>query len=393
MCVIVHLEPKKTLSKKILENCYSTNPHGWGIMQVRNGQIDTVRGMGDFNAFYAAWREADEEAERAIHFRIRTHGATNVDNCHPFKVTPDLYLMHNGVIQTHIVDNTMSDTYNFCRHELNPMVAPWPEAHKEPRFLEMVTDRTGGSRLLLMHRDGTILKIRPSQWSEREGCSFSNASSFYERTQSYGRNTHYNHGNYWDNDDYGTYNAERNKATKSDAAITVTPNDNHTAVTQTAFGLDWRKTDRSPNKYKNIKRDQPIKSDLYSGNKTDEEGKTFVEEAKAAANAEIKTAAELNEEIRLAVQLQEAADKDTDNLPEDDFAGQDDELEPSYSTTYISADKLIDMHRDDLMDVIEDYPEVIANTIDHILLQLVEHGAFEIAAPKAAVKTTIAGKA
>lgn len=178
MCVIVHLEKDKTISKKQLELCYNRNPHGWGIMFARDGVIKTHKEVSNFKEFLKVWKDIPTDAERAIHFRIKTHGEVNDANCHPFSPIPDVYMMHNGVIDTVLVEEKMNDTHNYCTYELGPIMKAWPNWIDDNQFKEVVNKGVGSSRLLFMDNTGKVLKINQQEWKWRDGCSFSNGSSF-----------------------------------------------------------------------------------------------------------------------------------------------------------------------------------------------------------------------
>jgi len=179
MCVIVDLPKGITLSYSSLEVCYDNNPHGWGIMAVIGGKMVVEKKLSDFNSFKAAWRQFPANVERAIHFRWATHGDRNDDNCHPFEVTPDLYMMHNGIIRTVEIDNKMSDTWHFAKHDLGDpnIINSWgADAVTREDFKKMIEDCTTGSRLLFMDTQGRVM--RTSTWSKRYGAFFSNSLNF-----------------------------------------------------------------------------------------------------------------------------------------------------------------------------------------------------------------------
>lgn len=124
MCLIIWRTPKQNLSDEFLEDVWFRNKDGWGIMWTDRLDVHVTRGL-DYPSFIKAYREleADKKRHMLIHFRMNTHGLTNIKNCHPFKVTDNIYLMHNGIIDIDIPkdDKESSDTKIFVKEVLRPL--------------------------------------------------------------------------------------------------------------------------------------------------------------------------------------------------------------------------------------------------------------------------------
>jgi len=126
MCIIV-IKPKnhQLPSKKILSQCFYSNPHGAGFMynnsQNSNNSTDhnshhvtIAKGFMDFESFYSAITSITADnlynSNLVIHFRWATQGSINSKNCHPFPIskkikdlqalnfTTNTGITHNGVI-------------------------------------------------------------------------------------------------------------------------------------------------------------------------------------------------------------------------------------------------------------------------------------------------------
>lgn len=215
MCVIVHIGAKKSISRQLLQNCYDNNAHGWGIMWAHNDKLTLVKDVSSFTAFYNIWRDVPRDAERAVHFRIRTAGEINKANCHPFSLNDNLALMHNGMITTNMIADKMSDTFNYCEYELKPVIAGWPGCIDSKEFEKLVEEATGYSKLLFMSSSGKVMRVRPNMWTERNGNFFSNAHSL-ETKYIYNRSTSYNPDNKWEGHNYGRYDDLDSTASASD---------------------------------------------------------------------------------------------------------------------------------------------------------------------------------
>lgn len=197
MCVIIHLRPKKILDKKILQNCYDNNPDGWGIMSVIDGKYQIVRSMQSFDIFEKSLADFSPEVVRAIHFRIRTRGDISINNVHPFRVSDNLWMMHNGTLD---IDSTAteSDSKIWAEKSLNEVIHTWERltddrsalTHNE--FISMVEEHTDGSRILFMDGNGKVDRSFKSMWHKAHGVRFSNSYShnkkYVYKTYSYNSN-------------------------------------------------------------------------------------------------------------------------------------------------------------------------------------------------------------
>lgn len=194
MCVIIHLPKNKTISWDQLKRSYDKNPDGYGIMAAIDGKMTVMRSMGSFAKFREDWKNIPRNVERAIHFRIKTHGDITLDNCHPFQLTgehiqgrdgevlepyayPEIWMMHNGIIKTLELDKQKSDTYHFAHFDLGPVTPSYGDAIVDPRFQPEVERISSGSRILFMDASGRVMKTFPKMWTDNKGCDFSNSFS------------------------------------------------------------------------------------------------------------------------------------------------------------------------------------------------------------------------
>lgn len=201
MCVIIKVEPKKTLPKELLKNCYDNNPDGYGMMIAENDGLFFHKDVKDFDDFWKMWRSFDRDKPRAIHFRRKTHGLLNQENCHPF--FPEgghVGFMHNGVINVPETHKDMNDTYNFMKLKIEPWITRFPEIVEEDFFYKMLEEQTSSSKLLFLTRSGNYHLTNLSMWHTAHGCMFSNKHSLDRRTSvasttNYNRNNSHSHSN------------------------------------------------------------------------------------------------------------------------------------------------------------------------------------------------------
>ena len=326
MCVIIQLPANKVLPKKTLEDAYDTNPHGWGMMypdKSKKSGIIYYKKVADFNKFWQAWQDVPTDVERAIHFRIKTHGDINDANCHPFFPADYIGLMHNGTIDVDLTDSFMSDTHNFAKYKVTPLIKTLDEIGvdfmTDKGFKELMENWSGFSKLLFMSPDGKTLRTNDFQWVVHDGCYFSNSHSLYKTSNKrsftgYRSNRHYDYEY-----DYDNWNKKEYEALEKESNVLSLP----------------------------AKKDVlDIKSDLYSGFKTDQEGQDYV---KSKENEDDK--------------YDEVIDGQCDVIEE----------EEDQEVTY-TANELLMLAPNDLADWVQDNPEQATLMLEDLLLQLLSAG-------------------
>jgi hypothetical protein len=99
MCIII-VNKVGTIPYEQLEESWSRNDHGAGLAYVDNGVLLVYKTMvkEEFIHMYKSLKESGVGLV-ILHFRIRTHGLTDVSNVHPFAVNERLVLFHNGTIR------------------------------------------------------------------------------------------------------------------------------------------------------------------------------------------------------------------------------------------------------------------------------------------------------
>lgn len=156
MCLIHSLNVTTVLSNEWLRDIYSSNADGIGFLGFEGDTLVARKVVPKNQRRALKWfRSQVEGREGYVHWRYRTHGDVDLDNCHPYPVLTmaedgvDMYLMHNGVLsefdetteledvmyggqrynwgtfnRTKVVSDTRSDTFHFIRSVLHPMLKP-----------------------------------------------------------------------------------------------------------------------------------------------------------------------------------------------------------------------------------------------------------------------------
>lgn len=161
MCVIIEKKAEHRLSDAEIRQFSARNKDGWGIMFLGDDGLPVaMRGL-TMEAFALAYENVAEK-ECFIHFRLKTHGEISEENCHPYKVTDDVYLMHNGVIRIdQNTDKNLSDSWHFATLILKPLLegAKDPaQMLRSPAVKFLIEELLGtGNRVVVLDKNGPVL--------------------------------------------------------------------------------------------------------------------------------------------------------------------------------------------------------------------------------------------
>lgn len=175
MCIAIYKPAGKVIPKETLQTCYNANSDGAGFMYVKNKQLHIQKGFFSFNEFYNEYQK-HESKQAVLHFRIKTHGAVSHENCHPFTVNKSLAFVHNGIISGFGSD-AVSDTRDFGKHILEPLVAKWGNlAIFQPAVKQLIESRIGYSKLIFLDRHGNVDIFNEQKGVWDNGIWYSNTS-------------------------------------------------------------------------------------------------------------------------------------------------------------------------------------------------------------------------
>lgn len=175
MCIIAAKPAGLTIPEATLRRCFTSNPDGAGfVANLGKKGLVSKKGFFKFEEFLDAFKSYEKNAA-VIHFRIKTHGAKNEEMCHPFQVTDDLWVAHNGIIDIDTAgDPTKSDTWHFVESVLKPELAHDPDALKRPSFQYLLGSTIERSKLAFLGKGGEISLINESYGETHEGVWYSN---------------------------------------------------------------------------------------------------------------------------------------------------------------------------------------------------------------------------
>jgi len=175
MCLLLCSREGKLMPENKIENAYHHNPHGFGIAFANNGKLEVYKTM-----YYADIRPLFNQINGrpyVAHFRAGTHGTIGLEMCHPFEMSKDVVVFHNGVIDIKGIPEGKSDTWTFTEKILKKYFLP---DYKEK--LDLLEQLVGGwNKLAFIDNTGDITVANESGGHWSKGVWYSNAYSLYSR--------------------------------------------------------------------------------------------------------------------------------------------------------------------------------------------------------------------
>jgi hypothetical protein len=215
MCLII-VGNKNNIVKEqtILKNALDSNNDGFGLMYFKNDDVVSKKTLSkDFkditNLIQSVFNDIDEESKLGLHFRFATQGAKDKINCHPLTILSkeehgrSIKLMHNSpMLPTAIIDKDRSDTHQFVKYYLRPVLKSNPDLIYNQKWLEQLNSDVDSSRLVFADgKSKTFIYVNKKLWSKKNKIWFSNENSFQSKW-SWDRNYHHGYGfNSWDYED------------------------------------------------------------------------------------------------------------------------------------------------------------------------------------------------
>ena len=175
MCIAIYKPKDVVISKETLAQCYKSNPDGAGFMYAHKKELHMQKGFFTFDEFWEEYAK-HQDKQAVIHFRIKTHGPINEENCHPFLINNALGFVHNGIISGFGVDNK-SDTNHFNDEILKPLVSKWGNLSLfQPAMKQLIESRIGYSKLIFLDRHGNYDIFNEDKGNWDDGVWYSNNS-------------------------------------------------------------------------------------------------------------------------------------------------------------------------------------------------------------------------
>lgn len=193
MCIILTCEKFVRPEYEVIDRCFTSNPHGAGIMWCEDGDVVISKGYTTAQDLWQAIENVPNESRLVVHMRIATSGGIDAGTCHPFPVCDDLDILHapnveceaavahNGIISGMPTDTTkgISDTISFVSSVVLPLYLSGN--HKFTKSARRNIKRNApGNRFALMTCDGEVFRLGAGWETIDKGVYASNDSWRYE---------------------------------------------------------------------------------------------------------------------------------------------------------------------------------------------------------------------
>ena len=191
MCLLVQQTTSSNFTDEFLADVFNKNQDGLGVMYAEDDKLHIFKCLpANAQEFIGFYRAHAEGKSCVWHARMQTHGDIDFDNCHPYMVTSDVWLAHNGILSTgNAADKTKSDTWHFIKNFIRPALIGNPELLTDPEWQKFVGEIIGRSnKFALVRNDGEIVVINASAGVNYENAWLSNtyAWSYYKFTNNGG---------------------------------------------------------------------------------------------------------------------------------------------------------------------------------------------------------------
>ena len=176
MCLIITQPKGQTLSRAHLLDIFSRNGDGFGIMRAHRGKLAVHRIVtSDADEMLNLYHEHAAGRECVLHWRMATHGAVDVANAHPFRLTADVAMVHNGILDCGTPTAGKSDTWHMVRHILAPIARDNADHLFTAEFAAVLGGLIGsGNKFVLAHADGRVAIVNQSSGVHHAGRWYSN---------------------------------------------------------------------------------------------------------------------------------------------------------------------------------------------------------------------------
>jgi len=208
MCLIVVGNKNDVIQQKsILENAIKINNNGFGLMYFKDDNIISKKTLSkkfsDIENLIKSVMD-DCPSKLALHFRFATEGVVDKINTHPIPILlkerdgRSISLMHNSpMLPTAIIDKDRSDTHQFVKYYLKPVLKSNPDLLYNEKWLEQLNRDCEGSRLVFCDaKNRSFIYVNKKLWTKKNKVWFSNDNSFQTSSWGFGR-SNYNYGSNW----------------------------------------------------------------------------------------------------------------------------------------------------------------------------------------------------
>lgn len=173
MCLLVQQTTQSKFTDEFLADVFNKNQDGLGIMYADGDKLHIFKCLPANAAEFVDFYRKHADGKNCVwHARMQTHGDIDFDNCHPYKVTDNVWLAHNGILSTgNDADKTKSDTWHFIKNFIRPALIGNPDLLTDLEWQAFVGEMIGRSnKFALVRNDGAVVVI-----NAKAGVNYENA--------------------------------------------------------------------------------------------------------------------------------------------------------------------------------------------------------------------------
>ncbi len=174
MCIIVYKPVGVDLPEEsILRECWRVNAHGAGYMRTSKGTLYMKKGFMEIEEYLAAVRKIVRKDEPLVlHFRIASHGKVEPANTHPWVISKNLAMCHNGIINWLGDNRDVSDSARFAKL----MRTFGDKAPYHPDMQLLIQQAIGTyNKIVFLNAEGKVWIANEHVGVWEGGCWFSNS--------------------------------------------------------------------------------------------------------------------------------------------------------------------------------------------------------------------------
>jgi hypothetical protein len=144
MCLIIHKPAGVAVPRQLLQSAAERNYDGFGLMGFGDGgrlRI-TRRATTQLWELLSLYEDYATD-ECVIHLRRTTRGLSDSENTHPFRITDQIFMVHNGTLAVQCHSPGRSDTWHLVEDHLKPILQASPEKLYDPTFQALLAGLSG----------------------------------------------------------------------------------------------------------------------------------------------------------------------------------------------------------------------------------------------------------
>ena len=215
MClIVVGNKDKVSKQKTILENALRINSNGFGLMYFKNDDVLSKKTLSkNFVDVENLIKSVVEDCsdKLALHFRFATQGVVDKINTHPITVLNkdsdgrSVKLMHNSpMLPTALIDKDRSDTHQFVKYYLRPVLKSNPDLLYNQKWLEQLNADCDSARMVFADgKTNSFIYVNKKLWEKKDKIWYSNDNCFSSSSwmsnisSGFGQSSNY-YGGGWD---------------------------------------------------------------------------------------------------------------------------------------------------------------------------------------------------